>query len=70
MSDMADLISFPSEPMPIQGKWYWVVAWPGDEGQRGMYTGGTGATMPPFVDANWRPVGLAHCWYRELRPGE
>lgn len=67
---MEDLNEFPSEPMPVVGKWYWVVQWPGDEGQRGRYTGGTGSSMPPFVDANLRAVGLARCWWRELRPGE
>lgn len=65
---MDDLIKYPSNPLPVVGNWYWVVQVPGDAGQRGMYTGGE--TMPPFVDKNFRAVGLAMCWYRELRPGE
>jgi hypothetical protein len=67
---MEDLNQFPGDPMPVVDNWYWVVAWPGDKGQRGMYTGGTGSQMPPFVDAHFRAVGLARCWWRELRPGE
>lgn len=70
MSSNDNLREFPSEPMPVQGKWYMVFQTPDVPGQRGMYTGNTGSSMPPFVDANFRPVGLAHCWYRELLPGE
>ena len=69
VEDLSDFIMYPGEPMPVPGKWYWVAFVLGDVGQRGMYTG-TDPTLPPFVDANFRAVGLAQCWWRELRPGE
>jgi hypothetical protein len=69
VEDLNDFIMYPGEPMPVPGKWYWVAFVLGDVGQRGMYTG-TDPTLPPFVDANFRAVGLSQCWWRELRPGE
>lgn len=59
-------ITYPSEPLPIVGRWYLVSNDPGnDDGTRGMYTGNYPG-LAPFVNTEYHAIGMLHCYYKEL----
>lgn len=59
-------ITYPSEPLPIVGRWYLVSNDPGyDEGTRGVYIGNY-SEIAPFVDNENHAIGMLHCYYKEL----